>query len=453
MSCKINNYCPNNINIDLKIETSQISNMTIISPDTLYIKIPSEKQTSTLKVGYLEKFNCSEGNYIFNVNDNYYSGKILEGVNSQFELKLAQFDEIANCELNSENIICKINLGSDHEYCKNINKDIKIEKLNNDNNYILIENSNNILHFYGLENLETFTIIGGELNQGSYNNKIYSFYFNNSLAYNNISISSSSNYLFSLLLYEPIKINANCSLPSDITKEKYFDIICLINGDINDYIIQTSNEEPKDIKHNTQVINFKKFMNKNTQVTIKSGELILVIKNNYNYDLNFTHSFIDYSLSSDISFNLPIILNGIAKNAKCYFYKDKNDIICNFDNTEKTYIKHIIISEDPKNSTDNIQGKTTTFKNFINKEINSFIAGPIEKGNCDTDGNHTFYFRNSTSENEYIGYSFNLQLLDPNSISYCTIIKNEIVMYIIYWMLCIFVTILLKSPNSSVKSS
>ena len=427
MSCKINNYCPNDINIDLKIETIQISNMTIISPDTLYIKIPSEKQTSTLNVGYLEKFNCSEGNYIFNVNDNYYSGKILEGVNSQFELKLAQFDEIAKCELNSGNIICKINLGSDHEYCKNINKDIKVEKLNNGNNYILIGNANNILHFYGLENLETFTIIGGELNQGSYNNKIYSFYFNNSLAYNNISTSTSSNYAFSLLLNKPIKINANCSLPLDIAKEKYFDINCLINGDINDYIIQTDNEEPNNIKYNTQVINFKNFVNKNTHITIKSGELKLVTKNNYNYDLNFTNSSIDYSLTSDISFNLPIKLDSIEKNAKCYFYKDKNDIICNFDNTEKTYIKHIIISEDPKNNTDIIQGKTTTFKNFINKEINSFIAGPIEKGTCDTDGNYTFYFRNCTSENDYIGYKFNLQLLDPNSISYCTIIKNEII--------------------------
>ena len=425
MSCKINNYCPNGINIDLKIEVSQKSNMTIISPDTLYIKISREKQTSTLNVGYLQKINCSEGNYFFSINDNFFTGKNLVDVNSEFELKLTQFDEIANCELNSENLIlCMIDFGDDNEYCTNINKDIKIEKLNNDNNYIMIGSDNNILHFYGLENLETFTIIGGELNQGSYNNKIYSFYLNNSFAYNKIS---TTNYVFSLLLNKPIKVNANCSLPLSISKEEYFDINCLIYGDINDYIIQIGNEEPKDIKYNTQVINFKKFVNKYTLVTIKAGDLKLKIRSNYQYDLNFANSSIDYSLTSDISFIIPIRLNDIQTNAICHFYKDKTDIICEFDNTEKTYIRHIIILKEPNNNTDIIKGKTTIYKTFVNKEINSFTAGPIEKGSCDTDGNYTFYFRNCSSENNYINYKFYIQLSHPNTISYCSIIRNEII--------------------------
>ena len=43
IACKIHNYCENN-NIDIKIEKMQKkSNMSIIVPDTIYIKIPSDK--------------------------------------------------------------------------------------------------------------------------------------------------------------------------------------------------------------------------------------------------------------------------------------------------------------------------------------------------------------------------------------------------------------------------
>ena len=100
MSCKIDNYCPANINIDIKIQKAYISNMSIINPDTLYINISSEIKTSTLNFGFLEKISCSdEGNYLFRINNSYITGKNLENAAGQFNVKLAQFDEIGNCEV------------------------------------------------------------------------------------------------------------------------------------------------------------------------------------------------------------------------------------------------------------------------------------------------------------------------------------------------------------------
>ena len=288
MSCKIHNYCPNN-NIDIKIEKMQKSNMSIIGPDTLYINISSEKQTSTLNVGYLQKINCSyEGSYFFNINNNNYTGKNLDKKESQFKLKLAQFDILATCDLYNQNITCILKINPNNKYCINIYEDIKGEKIIGDNsdNCILIDG--NILHFYGIENLETFTIKGGELNQGSYNNKKYTFFLNNSLAYNKLSILS--NNTFSLPILQPFKSEAICSLTSGIEKGKEFDINCEINGDNISYIIQTEDDEPLDLKYNTQVVNFKEFKNKTNKVNLKAGELKLGINGNYRYYLNLTNS-------------------------------------------------------------------------------------------------------------------------------------------------------------------
>ena len=424
MSCKIDNYCPANINIDIKIQKAYISNMSIINPDTLYINISSEIKTSTLNFGFLEKISCSdEGNYLFRINNSYITGKNLENAAGQFNVKIAQFDEIGNCKLNSLNILCSITLNPDNDYCTNINKDIKIEELSSDNNYIITKNNNKILHLYGIQNLETFTVVGGELNQGTYSDKISTFYLNKSKAYN--QISSSNNYNFSLSLNTPKNKKAVCSLPLEITQEEEFDINCIINENIKDYIIQTGNEEPKNITYNTQAINFKEFINKKTQVILNAGDIKLGINDNYKYYLNFTNSTIDYDPTSDISFNLPIKLNNIDQNSICYLYQNNKDIKCDFNNTEKTYIKKIIVSNNPENNIELIQGKTITFGDFSNKEVYSFIAGSIEKGSCDSDGNYTFNFRNCSSEKSFINNVFNLQMDKENYVAKCTIIKRE----------------------------
>ena len=106
MTCTIDDYCPNNSNIDIKINKSYISNMSIINPDTLCINISSDIETSTLNFGYLEKIDCSNsGNYSFRINNNTMTGKNLGQVESQFEVKLVQFSKTANCELNSLDIL------------------------------------------------------------------------------------------------------------------------------------------------------------------------------------------------------------------------------------------------------------------------------------------------------------------------------------------------------------
>ena len=87
------------------------------------------------------------------------------------------------------------------------------------------------------------------------NDNLYTFYLNNSFSYNNIK--STPNKIFYLSLLRPRVINANCSLPLNIEKEQKFDITCEINENIKSYVIQTRNENPKDIEYNTQYIIFK----------------------------------------------------------------------------------------------------------------------------------------------------------------------------------------------------
>ena len=375
MSCAIKNYCPNNINIDIKIEIIQKSDINIISPNTLFINIPSEIQTSTLNLGYLEKSICFNLNYEFNIVDSDFSGKDLDIGEGQFKLKLTQFNKEANCSLDSLNIKCEISLETtEEEYCSNLYKDINVERFigdNNNDNYIVI--NNDILHIYGAENLETFTIVAGELNQGTYNNKKYSFCFNNSIPYNNLS--SSSNLEFSLQILNPIAMNASCLLPNTITKGNKFDINCEINGDINDYIVQTGVSEPSNIQYNTQYIGFHEFINKNTQVNLTAGNLKLGKNGNDNYYLNFTNSRIDYELKSDISFEIPVNINEIDKSITCYLYTNQKDIQCSIGNYANINIKHINITTEPSDNINSIQGKTLKFSAFKNKEINTLIAG------------------------------------------------------------------------------
>ena len=424
MSCLINEYCPDN-NIDIKIEAKHITDIDIINPDSIYINIDSEKQTSTLNLGYLKKEGCENGNYSFSINNNNLSGKNIDNLKGKFKLKLAQFINEANCTLNSLSVICYIYLNSDEMgYCKNSNYDIKVEELiGDDKNYIILDN-NNILHLYGIGNLETFTIEGGELNQGVYTDKLCTFSFNNSYSYNSIT-ESTTNKIFSLSLLRPRVINANCSLPLKIEKETFFDIICEINGNINNYVIQTRNEDPKDIEYNTQLISLKEFKNKTTEIILTAGQLKLENDGLNNYYLNFTNSIINKDLDRDISFDIEIYLNETAKNITCNLYQNNEDLQCNLEKVTSVDIKHVKIQKEQNSNLNAIEGKTLTFKNFINKEINTLIAGYIEKGKCDKDGvKYLFYFRNCTSQINKVGTKFSLQMSLPDSKAECTILNN-----------------------------
>ena len=144
--------------------------------------------------------------------------------------------------------------------------------------------------------------------------------------------------------------------------------------------------------------------------------------------MNFTNFTINYPLKSDILFSLPIKINDIEQNSICHLYKNEKNIICDFENLDKNYIRHIIISEEPNMNIDYIKGKTIKFNSFRNKEINSFIAGQIENSTCDSDNiNYTFYFRNCSSEINKIGLEFTLKMTIPNSIAQCKIIQNVII--------------------------
>ena len=68
----------------------------------------------------------------------------------------------------------------------------------------------------------------------------------------------------------------------------------------------------------------------------------------------------------------------------------------------------------------------TNDTNFANKEINTFIAGYIEKGGCDDDGiNYLYYFRNCFTFIKRPGIEFNLLMTLPNSTGQCIIINNS----------------------------
>ena len=426
MSCIINDYCPEN-NIDIKIEEMHITDINAISPNSLYININSEIQTSTLNLGYLKKDDsCLNNNYTFSINNNFLSGKKIDNINSKFKLKLVQFNNEANCLLNSLSINCFITLNpEEEEYCTNLNKDIKIEELiGNENNYIILDNDNIILHLYGIDKLETYTIVGGELNQGIYKDNIYTFSLNNSLSYNDIL--STTKYKFYLPLKRPNYINANCSLPSEIEKEKEFDINCEIDGNIDNYIIETRNENPQDIQYNTQYIAFREFENKNTEIKLTAGQLKLENSGPSNYYLNFTNSNINTDLNRDISFDIEIEINNEKKNITCDLYQNSKDIQCNLLKYTNKDINRIYIPNNPNNNLNIIKGKTLTFTNFANKEINTFIAGYIEKGGCDEDGiNYLYYFRNCFTFIKRPGIEFNLLMTLPNSTGQCIIINNS----------------------------
>ena len=126
-------------------------------------------------------------------------------------LKLKQFENEAICSFNLKTLLisCSVEVNeneNEKQYCENIYKDIKIENINDGQNYIYIDN--NILHLNGFEGLETITIEAGELYKGKcYNNK-YEFKFKNSIAYNVIS----EEYKFNLKLKKPEVLTAICYL-------------------------------------------------------------------------------------------------------------------------------------------------------------------------------------------------------------------------------------------------
>ena len=61
MLCYIDKYNTTD-NIDLKVDTNNYNLIDIISPNTIYIEIPTDKtSTTTLKAGYIKKLLCQNG--------------------------------------------------------------------------------------------------------------------------------------------------------------------------------------------------------------------------------------------------------------------------------------------------------------------------------------------------------------------------------------------------------
>ena len=344
-------------------------------------------------------------------------------------LKLFNFEKEASCEINFANkvITCNVIIDKENEkekeYCENINKDIKIEKVI-DNDYIIIDG--NILYLYGFENLQTYTIEAGDLNRGKCNNNNYEFTISNSTIYNDLL--NKNEIEFNLELAKPEKLNAACLLPSNLKSGKV-NIICQITNDdscqiVLDKDLEISENNPKDvIISDSKRINFKNFAKKSSIITISAG-MINLIKEENKYYLNFINSNIDYSSELKISFNLKYEYNNKEQSTICTL--EKNDIICILNDIVSDLI-HIKILNNPNDNYDYFDTKTIIFTDFIDKEIYTLVSGDIEKGECKSGTNvYTFNIKNSKSlmsiEN---GFQFNLDMEYPKKIAVCIINLNR----------------------------
>ena len=183
----------------------------------------------------------------------------------QYKLKIKQFENEASCIFDSFNKIsnCSIELDEENDYCKNINRDIVIEETIS-NNYIIVDNS--IIHFYGYENLATYTVEAGELNRGNCYGNIYQFNFTNSMVYNDLY--NEKEITFSVNLIGTGELSASCILPYNLANGSVFDIGCSIIGTNKcpiippdkDLIINENN--PDDIISGIKRVNFRNFSKK-----------------------------------------------------------------------------------------------------------------------------------------------------------------------------------------------
>ena len=429
MYCVISNFCPSE-NIDIKIEANKYyPNIPSLSPNSIYIDIPKEISSTTLKIGYIRKLRCLNNLYEFSINENEISGPNVGNITAKYQLNMSQFENEASCTIdqNSYIINCSLNINEKNKeeksICENINKDIKVENIIGDN-YIQI--GDNIVNYYGFEKLESFTVEGGDLNRGHCNDNIYEFIFKNSTIYNNL-LNEQDN-LFSLKLIKPKELDAICKLPANLKINNIFDITCSITGEnicdtILDKDLGIGENNPNDIIIGTKRVNFQNFTQKSSIVNISAGMLLLE-KEDKKYYLNFSDSIINYKFNEDFSFFLKFNLGKIEQKERCKLAKNSKNIICDISNATSDDLE-IKILEEPYDNYDYFEGKTLIFTNFENKEIHTFIAGTLEKGSCN--GNfYIFTFKDSKSQyNIENNIDFKLEMKYPNRIANCEISKTK----------------------------
>lgn len=83
-------------------------------------------------------------------------------------------------------------------------------------------------------------------------------------------------------------------------------------------------------------------------------------------------------------------MNGEKGDTKCIFEKNSKDIVCIIDKIDTDHLNIKIIGN-PIDDIETFYKKTIIFKNFENKEINTFIGGKLEKGKCE-EGKNTYQF-------------------------------------------------------------
>ena len=428
MNCYINNYNPTD-NIDLKVDTNNYNLIDIISPNTLYIDIPTDKtSTTTLKAGYIKKLLCQNGLYIFSINANKISGTKIENINGQFNLTLKQFKNESSCTINSTNYIisCKLNLDEANEeemkYCKNMNEDIDIIDISDD--YIIVDDGN-VVHLYGLKGLGSYTVEAGELIRGECNNNVYTFTIENSKIYNDLL--NDDDKVFSLQIIDPVQSKARCILPSGLYKHYIFNITCTISisGSTEcpikppDKDIFVGDSNPLDIMSDKKRVNFKNFTNKATVNIVSAGTLKLANIDN-TYYLNFSNSNIDNPLN--ILFNLTYKFNNAEnKRTICETKDNSKDILCELKDIESDFINVEVVKDPVEQYFDNT---SVAFLNFKGKQIISFYAGRIQKGKCDGK-KYIFNFIDSISLYNLDNIEFSLQMKTPYRIAICTIKSNN----------------------------
>ena len=426
MHCIISNYCPND-NIDIKVLKNKIYlNKISLSQNSILIDIPEDILTTTLKAGYFKKINCINNLYVFTINGNILSGFKVKNINAKYKLKISQFEKEASCSINPDSYVsfCSLNINEENEeeksFCENINKDIKVQNIIGDYYFII---DDNIVHFYGFNKLESYTIEAGDLKRGYCIGNSYEFKISNSKIYNNLL--NENEIAFSLNLIEPEELNARCILSIGLKINYIFDINCSIIDKCPIAELEIGGNNPNDILLESKRVIFKNFTKKSTIVNIYAGMLTLEKVNN-KYYLYFINSNFDYELNEDFSFNLFFELNQNKQKEKCRLDKKTKIIICDLNNLKSNDIDiDVKIKQNPNDNYDYLESKTIVFSNFTNKEIHTFIAGQIEKGGCNNT-NYTFHFINSTSQ--YLiqkELEFYLQMKSPNRIAICKIPLGE----------------------------
>ena len=420
-------------NYEIVYNKGDYFNYELIENLTFYLRTDGNISTRTLSPGYIIKEGCTNnGIYSFLFGGNKLMGDASVIIKGEFYLELYNFTNEVKCEIITNiyhTIKCRFEPEEKEKvYFCNSYKDIMVNKLKNliNDKYILLEGGN-ILYLEGFENLQSFSVEGGNLLKGACKINKYTFNISESEIYNrNLSVTE-INFFLNLV---NIDNTANCTFifnDRNITCDIVGNEACPIIDDKNDLKIE---KNPNDlILEANKRIKFYNFEGKSTIVTISAGKL------EYDYyeaekkiQLIFSNSSIDYNITKNIDFNIIFELNEKEnKTTKCNFDIKTNKITCYKVAVENNKINLIILKE-PKDNYEFLEEKTIIFKGFQIQKINTLIAGKIKKGKCEENSNtYLFSFENSTIPISLSKKTnFVLQMKEPGLTILCSLPKINI---------------------------